>query len=172
MYTCNTCLDTKTHKDFYDSNKSNCKDCIKAKSKLQRDIKISTPKGLEQERQRHREKYHRLGYKDIHKPSAENKAEIIKRYKEKYPEKQKAKIATNSLNRTKGNHLHHWSYNGEHYKDCIEMDIENHAKLHRFLKYDLTSFFYRTTDGKILDTKEKHLEYIKFLGIEIHEYKN
>jgi len=55
------------------SNKSNCKECIKEKAKLQRELLISTPEGLEKERQRHRDKYHRLGYKDIHKPTPEKK---------------------------------------------------------------------------------------------------
>ena len=53
--------------DFYKSNIRTCKKCVIEKSKLQREIKISTPEGLKKERERHRNKYYRLGYKESQK---------------------------------------------------------------------------------------------------------
>ena len=169
MRTCNTCFNTKPHQDFYVSNKSNCKECIKEKAKLQRELLISTPEGLEKERQRHRDKYHRLGYKDIHKPTPEKKKEIIKRYKDKYPEKQRAKNLSQDLVKTDNkNELHHWSYNEKDAKDCIELSVADHNTIHRFLVYDQESFYYKDLEDNLLDTKEKHADYIKKLGIQIN----
>ena len=72
------------------------------------------------------------------------------------------------MTRKKGKHLHHWSYNKEHWKDCFELTVEEHGMIHRFLIYDELSFYYRCLEGNILDTKEKHKTYIKQLGIEIY----
>jgi hypothetical protein len=167
--TCKKCLIPKKSDEFYKSNLSTCKECIKTKSKLQRDLLISTPEGIEKERARHRDKYHRLGYKDVYKPSSERKAEIIKNYKGKYPEKYKAKCASQDLKKTYSeNELHHWSYNQDHWKDCIELSVSDHNTIHRFLVYDKESFYYKDLDGNLLDTKEKHLDYIKKQNITIY----
>jgi hypothetical protein len=61
----------------------------------------------------------------------------------------------------KGNHLHHWSYNEIHFKDVIELDIDTHNFLHRYMTYDQPSKMYRRKDtGELLDTKEKHLNFL------------
>lgn len=62
---------------------------------------------------------------------------------------------------TKGNHLHHWSYNIEHAKDVIELSIKDHATAHRFMVYDQERKMYRKLTGELLDTKEGHENYIK-----------
>lgn len=157
------------HKQMGDGLLGKCKDCTKNDTKQQTEINISTPEGLEKERERHRDKYHRLGYKDIHKPSPEAKRAATVKHREKYPEKYKAKCATANMLREKGKHLHHWSYNKEHWKDCFEISVEEHGKVHRFLVYDKKSFYYRNLEGNLLDTKEKHENYIKQLGIEIKQ---
>jgi len=157
------------HKQMGDGLLGKCKSCTKEDTKARTAINTSTPEGLEKERERHRDKYHRLGYKDVHKPTAEVRYENTVRHRLKYPEKHKAKNATQTLTRTEGNHLHHWSYNQQHWKDCIEMDVINHAKLHRFIVYDNDTFYYNDLDGIPLDTKEKHENYIKQLGIEIYK---
>lgn len=131
-------------------------------------IKLSTPEGLEKERERHRSKYHRLGYKDIHKPSTENKKLIQERYKNKYPEKAIARSKSTELRASvKGNQLHHWNYNLDFVKDIIELTEKDHNTLHRKLIYDNVNFIYNTLDGIPLDIKEKHLKYIEQLQIEI-----
>lgn len=156
------------HKRMGDGHLNKCKECTIKDSKKQTEINTSTPEGLEKERARHRDKYYRLGYKDKHKPTPERKKEIISRYKEKYPEKQKAKNASQLLTKiSSDNELHHWSYNENHYKDCIELSIADHNKLHRFLNYNKETFYYETLEGEILDTKEKHEGFIKKLEIKI-----
>jgi ATPase subunit of ABC transporter with duplicated ATPase domains len=139
-----------------------CKDCTKKKAREREEIVKSTSQGLEQERARHREKYYRLNYKGKHKPTPEKAKEYQEMYKERYPEKHKAKIVSSRLKpKEKGNHLHHWSYNEEHFKDVIELMPFEHAKAHRFIVYDQERRMYRRSDDMLLlDTRTKHVVYI------------
>jgi len=165
---CFKCLDEKLLTDFYkhkqmgDGHLNKCKTCTKKDTKERTEIIVSTPEGLEKERERHREKYYRLGYKEKHKPSPEKKKEIMDKHKLKYPEKYKAKCLSGHLiPSVKGNHLHHWNYNIEFAKDVIELDPKAHAKIHRFIRYDKKTFMYKDLNGVLLDTKEKH-KYLLF----------
>ena len=92
-----------------------------------------------------------------------------RKYVSKFPEKIKARNASwmlKSIN--KENHMHHWSYNEEHYKDVIEMNRIFHRNIHRFIVYDQSKFMYRTKEtGYLLDTKEKHIKYIYSLKFDL-----
>lgn len=164
---CISCKQIKPIKSFYkhskmsDGHLNKCKLCVKEVSKKRFEKIKSDPVLLEKERARNREKYHRLNYKDMHKPSYEAKKKAIHNYKEKYPEKVKAKNFTSSLKKKNpNNHFHHWSYNDEHFKDVIELSIDSHNKAHRFLTYDRETKMYKDINGNILHTKEKHERYI------------
>lgn len=84
-------------------------------------------------------------------------------YKEKYPEKHKAKMAVNFVKVEKGIHKHHWSYNKTDYKNVILLEAKTHLTLHKYLKYCNKTFYYKSINGELLDTKEKHLAYIQQL---------
>ena len=62
-----------------------------------------------------------------------------------------------------GFHCHHWSYNEEHYKDIIHLKPKDHSLLHKHLIYDSDTFYYKTLEGQLLDTKEKHEKYFQIL---------
>jgi hypothetical protein len=153
-----------SHKKMADGHLNKCKDCTKKQTKERHEFLGLGEEWKEKEKTRHREKYHRLGYKEKHKPTPEAKKQIMTRYKERYPEKEKAKNAMGKVPKTEGRHLHHWSYNEEHYTDTIEISMKDHFFLHRHIIYDQERMMYRRIDTmELLDTKEEHEKYFKQL---------
>lgn len=160
MKECKDCKVKKESSDFYGVQKE-CKECTKKRVRLREEKLRQNPDWVEKEKNRAREKYHRLNYREKHKPSPEKKKEIMERYNSRYPEKRKAKSTSASLKPLiKGNELHHWNYNIEFAKDVIELTQKDHAKIHRFIKYDQKTFMYKDLNGNLLDTREKHEELI------------
>lgn len=166
MKKCFKCGLTKPFSEFYkhkamgDGFLGKCKECTKSDTKNQIEINKKNPDWVEAEKARGREKYHRLGQK---KPTYEAKKAAMNRYNLNYPEKRIAKSLSGKLKRVTGTELHHWSYNIEHAKDIIEVSKEHHAFIHRFLIYDQEFYMYRDMENNLLDTKEKHLNYINSL---------
>jgi len=150
------------HKQMGDGHLNKCKTCTQKDTKERADKLLQNPDWVEAEQQRHREKYYRLGYKEKHKPTTQQKKEAMGRYLEKYPERKLATTAAQRIPNANG-HNHHWSYKKEHWKDVIDISSKNHAKAHRFLVYDQEQMMYRRTDNnELLDTREKHEEWINW----------
>jgi hypothetical protein len=150
------------HNGMSDGRLNKCKDCTKKDTKKRTDELLKDPNWAEKERQRHRKKYHRLGYLEKHKPIKESKKNTIKKYFDRFPEKTKFKGISKLLQYPEGkNEAHHWSYNPGHKLSVIFLTTAEHNKAHRFITYDQERFMYRRIDdNSLLDTKERHEEWI------------
>jgi len=86
-----------------------------------------------------------------------------KEWAKKYPEKIHARSAILKIKVEKGYNKHHWSYNKEHYTDIIILSTSKHMLVHKHMIYDQREMMFRDIDGRLLNTKELHLEYINSL---------
>lgn len=148
-------------KNMSDGHLNKCKNCTKKDTKDRVDRLLLDDTWVEKEKERSREKYHRLNYRSKYKPDRDRKKETIKRYHQKYPEKFLAtKYTEIFLEKENGYHLHHWSYNQEHWLDTIKLTIKEHNFIHRFIKYDNDYKMYRDSNGYLLDTRDKHQDFL------------
>ena len=139
-----------------------CKQCCKNFAHKRHLVKLEDSDWVEKEKERHREKFHRLG-KNWKKSSKDSVYEATKKYRGKFPEKYLARNRADKLECPKGLHRHHWSYKDEHHKDFIPLAIKDHFLLHRHMKYDQERLMYRGLDGILLDTSESHKELLSQL---------
>lgn len=139
------------HKQMGDGHLNKCKECTRADVKKRYDELSQFDEFLEKERERGREKYHRLGYKETQKENSK-----------KYKFRKRGKFANvhRYLKLLPEQEAHHWNYNNGYEYDVFILTRKQHKRAHAQMVIDLEYLMYRDKDMNLLDTREKHEQYI------------
>jgi hypothetical protein len=144
------------HKHMADGHLNKCKSCTKSEARA-RELELKKdPEWIEKERQRHRDKYERLNYKDKQKLWDKDKV-----WKKTYIYKNLSR----KIKTEKGQELHHWNYSDDYLEDVFIMTRAEHRKAHKYLLLNIEKRIFISDEGEWLDTKEKHKEYLESKGI-------
>jgi hypothetical protein len=165
MKKCFKCGKIKSLDEFYkhpemgDGHLGKCIECTKKDVKNRSDRLYLSQEYAERERKRGREKYYRLGYKGNH---GHKLYSVTVAHRKRFPEKYAAVTRCSKMKAPSGMQKHHWSYREEHHKDVFFLSTKDHARLHRYMVYDQERMMYRTKEGILLDTKERHEDYLEW----------
>lgn len=165
MKKCIRCGENKGLSEFYahpkmrDGHLNKCKSCCREQTDLREKKLRKNPDFCENERIRHREKHHRLGYGKKQYEIRKSKTHITSQYKNQ----------SRDLKLDSNENGHHWNYN--YIDDIIILNKKFHRFIHRYLKLNELTLIFESKDGQVLDTKEKHLNYIENLKKEYGKEK-
>lgn len=124
-----------------------CKVCNKKDVKKDYYRKSENEDWVLKERERSKEKYHRLNYKEkIIKPN-HLKSGIYKSLHKK-------------LKLPRGFEVHHWNYNKEFIEDIFVLQTKQHRQAHTNLILNKELLIFSDKDGNLLDTRDKHFDYL------------
>lgn len=134
-----------------DGHKSKCIDCVKEEEHERYKAKSEDQEWLNKERERGREKYHRLNYK--HSPS-NNKTRKVNPL-----ESTTAAALKRRGYDTNDKEAHHWNYNQP--KSVFLLSRKTHHRIHQYITVNYDDGFCYTKNGERLDTIEKATEFFK-----------
>ena len=160
---CINCGSEKEINDFYKHNKmsdgylNKCKTCCKDQAIKRTRILSKDNEWVLKQRKRSVDKYHRLNYKDKQK-----KNELVYPWKKENKYKGLRKWYESRYGLLDPLiELHHWSYKDENLRDVILLNRSTHKRLHSKLEICLIEKCFKIKGGPMLDTKEKHEEFIR-----------
>lgn len=138
------------HKGMKDGRLNKCIECARKDVSERYYLLSEDEEYMKKQRERGREKYARLGYKD--------------RIVTKFYRTSKYKNQHRDLNTEKGLCNHHWSYNENDFSDVIKLDRKTHRRIHKHIFLDIDSKYFKDDKGVLLDSKEKHIGYLLSKG--------
>jgi hypothetical protein len=139
------------HPEMADGHLNKCKDCTKKDAKQVYDRKSKDESWFEKERERGREKFHRLGYKD--------KIWSNKTRRDFHASGNVQRHLKNLGIDRHGKEAHHWNYNNP--KSVILLSPKAHHRIHKYVKANRDDKYLYTIDGVRLDTEEKTIKYYR-----------